>query len=199
MKLTRRQQEIYRILRDNIDHSQLPPTYEELCSLLGLKSRGSLHKHIQALVEAGLVEPMAGLKRGIRLVESSAAEGIPYLGRIAAGRPIEAVNQAQPMQVPDALLGKGPCYVLQVCGDSMIDEGIYDGDYVVIEEQAQARDGDIVVALIDNEEATLKRIEQRPGQVILHAANPSMSAMIYKPQQVRIQGVLRGLLRSYAK
>lgn len=167
--------------------------------MLGLKSRGSLHKHIQALVGAGLVEPMEGLKRGIRLVEPGADEGIPYLGRIAAGRPIEAVGQAERMQVPDALLGRGPCYVLQVSGDSMIDEGIHDGDYVVIEAQVQARDGDIVVALIDNEEATLKRIEQRPGKVILHPANPSMSAMIYEPQQVRIQGVLRGLLRSYAK
>ncbi|MES9990370.1 MAG: transcriptional repressor LexA [Candidatus Thiodiazotropha sp.] len=199
MKLTRRQQEIYRILQQNLEHYQPAPTFDELCGLLGLKSRGSLHKHIQALVVAGLVEPMQGLKRGIRLVEPSTDEGIPYLGRIAAGRPIEAINQPELMQVPELLLGKGPCYVLQVSGDSMIDEGIYDGDYVVIEGQEQARDGDIVVALIDNEEATLKRIEQLPGEVILHAANPSMSALTFKPEQVRIQGVLRGLLRSYTK
>lgn len=197
MQLTRRQQEIYQILRDNLEHYQQSPTYDELCGLLGLKSRGSLHKHIQALVEAGLVEPMAGLKRGIRLVEPGVEEGIPYLGRIAAGRPIEAIAEAEPMQIPDQLLGKGPCYVLQVSGDSMIGDGIQDGDYVVIEQQAQAQNGDIVVALIRNEEATLKRIEQHPGEVILHPANPAMSAMAYRAEEVRIQGVLRGLLRSY--
>lgn len=199
MKLTRRQQEIYRILRENLEHCQLPPTYDELCGLLGLSSRGSLHKHIRALVAAGLVEPMDGQKRGIRLVESSMEEGIPYLGRIAAGRPIEAVSQAQPMQVPELLLGKRPCYVLQVSGDSMIDEGIHDGDYVVIEQREQARDGEIVVALIDDEEATLKRIEQCPGKVILHPANSSMRAMDYTTERVRIQGVLRGLIRSYGQ
>jgi repressor LexA len=199
MKLTRRQQEIYQILRDNLECYEHPPTYDELCRLLGLKSRGSLYKHIQALIEAGLVEPIAGLKRGIRLVESGEEAGIPYLGRIAAGRPIEAISHPEHMQVPHELLGKGPCYVLQVAGDSMIDEGIYDGDYVVIEQQEQARNGDIVVALIRNEEATLKRIEQCLEKVILHPANPSMSAMVYRPDEVRIQGVLRGLLRSYPK
>ncbi|MEW8203023.1 MAG: transcriptional repressor LexA [Candidatus Thiodiazotropha endolucinida] len=197
MKLTRRQQEIYQALRDCSEHYEHAPTYDEVCRLLGLKSRGSLHKHIQALVEAGLVEPMEGLKRGIRLVEHGVEQGIPYLGRIAAGRPIEAITNVEPMQVPDELLGKGPCYVLQVSGDSMIDEGIHHGDYVVIEQQEHAQNGDIVVALIHNEEATLKRIEQRPGEIVLHPANHSMSAMVYRPEEVSIQGVLRGLLRSY--
>jgi repressor LexA len=101
------------------------------------------------------------------------------------------------MRVPDELLGKGPCYVLQVSGDSMIDEGIFDGDYVVIEQRDSARNGEIVVALIRNEEATLKRIEQQPGRVILHPANAALSAMRYRPDEVQIQGVLRGLLRRY--
>ncbi|MES9829842.1 MAG: transcriptional repressor LexA [Candidatus Thiodiazotropha sp.] len=197
MKLTRRQQEVYQALRDCIEQNEHAPTYDEVCRLLGLKSRGSLHKHIQALVEAGLVEPMEGLKRGIRLVEQGVEQGIPYLGRIAAGRPIEAIANAEQMQVPDELLGKGPCYVLQVSGDSMIDEGIHHGDYVVIERQEHARNGDIVVALIHNEEATLKRIEQRPGEIVLYPANTSMRAMVYRPEEVSIQGVLRGLLRSY--
>ncbi len=198
MKLTRRQQEIYQTLRDRAASFEHPPNYDELCRLLGLRSRGSLHKHIQALVQAGLVEPLDGLQRGIRLVElGQAAEGIPLLGSIAAGRPIEAVNQAELMQVPDELLGKGPCYVLQVSGDSMIEEGIFDGDYVVIEHRDSARNGQIVVALIRNEEVTLKRIEQQPGRVILHPANASLSPMRYAPDEVQIQGVLRGLLRSY--
>jgi repressor LexA len=196
--LTRRQQQIYDYLVENTDHFDHPPTHDELCQALGLSSRGSLHKHIQALVQAGLVEPMDGSHRGIRLVEQQAvAGGIPLLGRIAAGRPIEAVTQPETMQVPEELLGRGPCYVLQVSGDSMFEAGILDGDYVVIEQRDSARNGEIVVALVNNEEATLKRIEQQPGRVILHPANAAMEPMEYPPEAVQIQGVLRGLLRSY--
>ena len=191
MKLTRRQQEIYDYLRDNAEAFDHPPSYDELCRVLGLSSRGSLHKHIQALIQAGVVEPMEGMHRGIRLVEPGPAEeGIPFLGTIAAGRPIEALPQTEYMQVPPELLGKRPSYVLRVRGDSMIDEGILDGDYVVIEQRDSAANHAIVVALIGNQEATLKRIEQKPGQVILHAANPAMSPMVYAPGEVQIQGVL---------
>jgi repressor LexA len=137
-------------------------------------------------------------RRGIRLVEQAEEQaGIPFLGTIAAGRPIEAVTQPETMQVPAELLGNNPCYVLQVRGDSMIEEGILDGDYVVIEQRDSVRNGEIVVALVNNEEATLKRIEQHPGQVVLHPANASMTVMTYAPDEVQIQGVLRGLLRSY--
>jgi repressor LexA len=198
MKLTRRQQEIYDTLRDNAERFEHPPSYDELCRLLGLSSRGSLHKHIQALVQAGLVEPLDGTQRGIRLVEHEQAEdGIPLLGTIAAGRPIEAVPQPEFMRVPDELLGSEPCYVLRVQGDSMIEAGILDGDYVVIEQRDSARNGEIVVALINNEEATLKRIEQKPGQVVLHPANAGLTLLVYSPDEVQIQGVLRGLLRTY--
>ncbi|MCG7915823.1 repressor LexA [Candidatus Thiodiazotropha endoloripes] len=198
MRLTRRQQEIYDILRSDVEIMQQPPTYDELCQRLGLSSRGSLHKHIQALVVAGLVEPMAGKQRGIRLVSTDQPEqGIPMLGRIAAGRPIEAVEQTESISVPDPMTGGNPRYALQVSGDSMIDEGIFDGDYVVIEQSAAADNGDIVVALIDQQETTLKRLEQKPGKIILHPANTAMSAMVYKPDQIQIQGILRGLIRYY--
>ncbi|MDJ0807966.1 MAG: transcriptional repressor LexA [Gammaproteobacteria bacterium] len=198
MKLTRRQQEIYETLRDKLDDFEHPPTYDELCQMLGLSSRGSLHKHIQALIQAGLIEPLDGQHRGIRLVEQySAAEGLPYLGRIAAGKPIEAITHAKLMKVPDEFLGIHPCYVLQVSGDSMIEEGIFDGDYVVIEQQDTASNGEIVVALVNNDEVTLKKIEQKPDQVILYPANSEMAAMTFTPDQIQIQGVLRGLLRSY--
>jgi repressor LexA len=196
--LTRRQQEIYAYLRDNAASFDHPPSYDELCRALGLTSRGSLHKHIQALIQAGLVEPLAGSHRGIRLVEQEPEDaGIPFLGTIAAGHPIEAVPQPEYLQVPDELLGSQPCYVLKVSGDSMIGEGILDGDYVVIEQRDSARNGEIVVALVNNEEVTLKHIEQRPGEVILHPANAGMESMTYAPEEVQIQGVLRGLLRSY--
>ena len=116
---------------------------------------------------------------------------------LQAGRPIEAVPQPEYLQVPDELTGSKPCYVLKVRGDSMIEEGILDGDFVVIEQRDAARNGEIVVALVRNEEATLKRIEQKPGEVVLHPANASMEAMTYSPGEVQIQGVLKGLLRSY--
>lgn len=198
MKLTRRQQEIYQALKRNQDRFDHPPTYDELCQLLGLSSRGSLHKQIQALVQAGLVEPTEGLQRGIRLTQTDEHEdGIPFLGRIAAGKPIEAIPHPELMRVPDELLGRAPCYVLQVTGDSMIEAGIFDGDFVVIEQQNRADNGDIVVALVNNEEATLKKIEQKPGQVILYPANSSMAAMVFTPDEVQIQGILRGLIRNY--
>ena len=195
--LTRRQQQIYDYLVENQAFFDHPPTYDELCQALGLTSRGSLHKHIQALIQAGLIEPMDRTHRGIRLVLQPEEEGIPFLGTIAAGRPIEAVPQPEYLQVPDALLGRNPCYVLKVRGDSMIEAGILDGDYVVIEQRDSATNGDIVVALVRNEEVTLKHIEQKPGEVVLHPANADMESMTYLPDEVQIQGVLQGLMRSF--
>jgi len=198
MQLTRRQQDIYDYLRDNAAHFDHPPSYDELCERLGLSSRGSLHKHIQALIQAGLVQPLDGMHRGIRLVDQGEPQpGIPLLGTIAAGQPIQAVPQPETLQVPEELLGSRRCYALRVRGDSMIEAGILDGDYVVIEQRASARNGEIVVALVDNEEVTLKRIEQTRGKVILHPANADMMPLTYPPDAVQIQGVLKALLRSY--
>jgi repressor LexA len=198
--LTRRQQEIYEFLKERLDDFPHPPTLDELCEALGLSSRGSLHKQLQALIEAGLVEPMNHLRRGIRLAatgEAAEPDGLPLLGFIAAGRPIEAVSAPQRVQVPPALRTERDCYVLQVRGDSMIDEGILDGDWVVIEQRDHARNGEIVVALVDGSEATLKRIEQRPGKVVLHPANATMKPLVYMPDQVQVQGVLVGQMRRY--
>lgn len=199
MQLTRRQQEIFNHLRENAGRYTQPPTLDELCTALGLKSRGSLHKHIQVLIQQGLVEPMAGKQRGVRLAQTSSSleSELPLLGYIAAGQPIEAITGHETMQVPDSLRTSHPCYVLQVKGESMIEEGILDGDWVVIEQRSQARDGQIIVALIEGQEATLKRIEQRPGRITLHPANSSMSPQHYKPSQVQIQGVLVGQMRRY--
>ena len=200
--LTRRQQEIYDYLRGHLDEFPHPPTLDELCDALGLKSRGSLHKQIQALIEAGLVEPMNNLRRGIRLTEDDIAgatdsDPLPLYGYIAAGRPIEAISNPETIEVPAQLRTPNPCYVLEVRGDSMIEEGILDGDWVVIEHREQARNGEIVVALVDGEEATLKRLERRANEVILHPANSSLSAMHFSPGRVQIQGVLVGQMRRY--
>lgn len=198
MKLTRRQQDIYDYLHDNAGSFAHPPTYDELCHALGLRSRGSLHKHVQVLVDAGLVEPMAG-RQGIRLVEqASSEEGIPHLGAIAAGRPIEVVAQPDRLSVPDFLLTQSPCYALTVKGESMTGIGIMDGDLVIIERRDTARDGEIVVALINGEEATLKRLKnEQNGSVTLSPENRALTAMSYPAEQVQIQGVLVSLLRRY--
>ncbi|MEE9358494.1 transcriptional repressor LexA [Candidatus Vondammii sp. HM_W22] len=197
--LTRRQREIFEYLQTHLKEFPHPPTLDELCTALGLSSKGSLHKQVQALIEAGLVAPMNNRRRGIRLTEQLPGEdqGLPFLGYIAAGQPIEAVEQHEPVQVPEFLYTDEPCYVLQVKGDSMIDEGILDGDHIVIEQRNQARNGEIVVALIDGSDATLKRIEQKPSHVILHPANMAMEPMEFSPEQVQIQGVLVGQMRSY--
>lgn len=202
MNLTRRQKCVYDYLRERRRATDHAPTLDEICTDLGLRSRGSLHKHVQALVEAGLVFPLGGKQRGVQLVEGpESADGggqeVPFLGVIAAGRPLEAIVDRQTLSVPEHLLGKGRCYVLQVRGDSMVEAGILDGDWVVIEQQSQARNGTIVVALVDGVEATLKRIEQYPDRIELHPANRTMEPVVLRPEQVLVQGVLVGQMRSY--
>jgi repressor LexA len=198
--LTRRQREIHAHLQQREQAGLPAPSLDELCRAMGVRSRGSMHKHVQGLVEAGLVEAMEGRHRGVRLRHQDAAPGLrrlPLYGRIAAGRPIEALADPEEVDVPERLAGRGPCYVLQVRGDSMVEAGILDGDWVVVEAQEHARDGEVVVALIDGSEATLKRIEQRPGRVVLHPANAALAPLEYPAERVRIQGVLVGQLRAY--
>jgi len=204
MALTRRQQQILDRLQTRDDAGEAPPTLAELCALLSLRSRGSLHKHIQALVAAGFVEPLNGQHRGVRLASPPQPEPdperddlLPLLGKIAAGRPIEAIAQPEQIAVPSHLRTSRPCYVLQVAGDSLCEVGILDGDYVVIEQRDYARNGEIVVALIGGEEVTLKRIMQEPGRVLLYPENSAMQAMEYRPDEVQIQGVLVGQMRAY--
>ncbi|MFZ2172317.1 MAG: transcriptional repressor LexA [Methylococcaceae bacterium] len=202
--LTRRQREIFNYLRDNYESFAYPPSLDELCAALGMASRGSMYKHIMALIKAGLVEPFTGNKQGgVRLSaqaqsdEAISEQGLPFVGSIAAGKPIEALETISYMTVPDALKTDNPCFVLQVKGDSMIEAGIFDGDWVVIEQRDYAINGEIVVALIENSEATLKYIEQTAEHVLLLPANASMTALSYRPEQVEIQGVLVGQMRSY--
>jgi repressor LexA len=203
-ELTRRQREIFDFLRNNHEKFPFPPTLDELCAALGMASRGSLHKHISALIDAGLVESFAGHKQsGIRLTSQAQRDyvacehALPFVGKIAAGKPIEALENINYMAVPEVLKSDKPCYVLQVKGDSMIEAGIFDDDWVVIEQRPYAQNGEIVVALIENSEATLKYIEQSSDKVLLIPANSNMTALAYRPEQIEIQGVLVGQMRSY--
>jgi len=204
--LTRKQQAILDFLLDNQSQFPRPPSLNELCQALGLKSRGSLHLTLSGLIEAGFVEAMGHKHRGVRLTEKALAlresdqhlpHALPLVGSIAAGKPIEAIEHTEWMAVPAQIRTEQPCYLLKVKGDSMIEAGILDGDWVVIEQRSHAQNGDIVVALIDNQEATLKFIEQTPEEVLLIPANSSLEAMRFHLSQVSIQGVLVGQMRSY--
>ena len=204
--LTRKQREIVDFLLQNPGAFSHPPTLDELCAALGLKSRGSLHRLIQGLIAAELIEALDRKHRDIRLTEKARKLGqvsmetphsLRYVGMIAAGQPIEAIEDVRYMTIPDEIKTDQPCYVLKVKGDSMIEEGIYDGDWVVIEQRCHARNGDIVVALVEKNEATLKFIEQYPHETLLIPANSQMEAQRYHPAQVEIQGVLVGQMRSY--
>lgn len=206
--LTRKQREIIDFLIENDSAFAHPPTLQQLCDALGLKSRGSLHLTLQGLIESGLIEPFDRKHRGIRLTEQAlmiarqrqeSAHSLRYVGKIAAGKPIEAVEDSQYMLIPEQIKTSQPCYVLKVQGESMIEEGIFDGDWVIIEQRSHARNGEIVVALIDKAEATLKFIEQYPHETLLIPANSKMEAMRYHPTQVEIQGVLVGQMRSYRR
>lgn len=206
--LTRKQQDVLDFLLESQSHIVQPPTLDELCLAMGLKSRGSLHKHIHGLIQAGLVEAPNRKQRGVRLTQLALKTqsagliddlGVPFVGAIAAGLPIEAVENVEYMQVPAQLKTENRCYILQVKGDSMIDDGILDGDWVVIEQRNHANNGDIVVALIDKTEATLKHILQTPRETILIPANQNIQPMHFQPHQVEVQGVLVGQMRSYTK
>ncbi len=221
--LTRRQREVLRCLSRLLASSTDPVTLDRLCATLGLASRGSLHKHVRALASAGLVEPPRGLRRGLALTRSglSAIAGeaprslatprgvgmdapsdgpdgaLPLLGRVAAGRPIEAIETPERFDPGAAWRGQPALYALEVHGDSMTDAGIRDGDVVIVEAREHARDGEIVVALVDGESATLKVIEQRPGRVRLLPAHQGFEPLELDPGRVTIRGVVRGLVRRY--
>jgi len=204
--LTRKQKELFDFLLQNQNRFRHPPTLEELCQALGVKSRGSLHTHIKALIDANLIEAPERKQRGIRLTEhakrlinsSDDQNMLPLVGYIAAGKPIEAIETVTYMAIPEQLKTPKPCYVLKIKGDSMIEQGIFDGDWVIIEQRSHARNGEIVVALVNKAEATLKFIEQYPHETLLIPANSQMQALRYKPEQVEIQGVLVGQMRSYS-
>ena len=176
------------------------PKLQEIADGIGISSRGVAHRYVQALTEAGYVETSPGRHRGIRLLRSNPhrpESTLPLLGRIAAGKPIEAIPGQDELDLSE-FFGKSN-FAVQVRGDSMIDAGILDGDTVIIQFRETADDGDIVVALIDESETTLKRFKRsNQGKYIkLIPANASMEPMVYEAERVRIQGVLIGQMRKY--
>ena len=180
---------------------RLRPLLNEIGQQLGIHSRGTVHRHVRAVREAGLIAVEPERSRGIRLRRGKAAAVRPYvlplLGRIAAGRPIEAIPGEDEIDLSEFFVNSNR-FVLKVMGDSMIEDGILDGDMVIVEKREHAENGDIVVALIDGEEATLKRLQKnRDGSVTLRPANGRLTPMRYAGVRVRVQGVVVGQFRAY--
>ena len=225
--LTRKQMELLEFIHARTRRDGVPPSFDEMKEALNLRSKSGIHRLITALEERGFIRRLAhraraieivrlpeAMERGLRVLPGGAPRGepldampveaihareVPLMGRIAAGTPIAAISEvSHNVAVPGGMLTAGRAhYALEVHGDSMVGAGINDGDVVVIREMDSADDGDIVVALVEDQEATLKRLRRRDRSVALEAANPAYETRVYRDDQVQVQGRLVGLIRTY--
>jgi repressor LexA len=220
--LTRKQHELLTYINGHLGKTGVSPSFEEMKEALELKSKSGVHRLISALEERGFIRRLPNRARALEVLKMPDGGGassdnvtplrpaprtmpiaandiveLPLHGRIAAGTPIEALQGTESLAVPAALLGPGEHYALEVAGDSMVEEGILDGDYALIRKTDTARDGEIVVALIDNSEATLKTFRREGSMIRLDPANRHYDPQRYRPEQVVVQGRLSGLLRRY--
>ena len=201
--LTARQRQILQFIRDFRRREGISPTHREIRDRFGYSSYGTVHKHLKLLEQKGYLKRHWNQKRGVELTGAAAetaapAQRVPYFGRIAAGRPIEAIAGDEQVTVPEQLLaaGVGRHYVLKVVGDSMIDEGVHDGDFVVVQERREAQPGQMVVALL-SDEVTLKRYYPEGETVRLQPANPRMEPIFVPARDLRLQGIVVGLMRRF--
>lgn len=203
--LTDRQRQTLNFIREYVDDNGYAPKLKEIADHLGITSRGTVHRYIRALEDAGHITVTRDHARGIQLTnrqeetlaETTGEDALPFLGRIAAGLPIEAIEDNETINLNDFFVRPGR-FVLRVQGDSMIEDGIFDGDMVIVESTQTARDNEIVVALIDREEATLKRLQNHgDGSITLIPANSSMQPFRYSAERVQIQGIVVGQFRTY--
>jgi repressor LexA len=215
--LTAKQHELLTFINTRLASNGISPSFDEMREALDLKSKSGVHRLISALEERQFIRRLPNRARALEVLKMPEVVNVPSVapaksplpvaandtveiplhGRIAAGTPIEALQGTETFSVPAALLGPGEHYALEVSGDSMVEEGILDGDFALIRKVDTARDGEIVVALVDNEEATLKTF-RREGQMIrLDPANRNYEAQRYEPRRVQIQGRLAGIIRRY--
>jgi len=202
MYLTRKQKDVLDFVTDYINSHGYAPSIEEIRQHFRLGSLATVHKHLKFLERKRAIRRHPHQSRSIELLPTdefnlSRVAEVPLLGTIAAGQPIEAIEVPETLTIPEEMLGRGNTYVLKVRGDSMIDEQIRDGDFVIIEERAHAEDGETVVALLRGEEATLKKFYRQGSKVRLQPANPSLEPIIVDAQDVLIRGIVIGLLRKY--
>ena len=208
--LTFQQEKLLKFIIDYQKQNNVTPSFDEMKDGLDLKSKSGIHRIVSALEERGYIKKLNNRARAIEIIKNvnlidtesgnnkNNIISIPILGKIAAGLPIEAISDnTNYIELPETLLKKGEYFILNVEGDSMIEAGIFDGDQVVIRKANDANNGEIVVALIDNNEATLKRIFKRGQQVALQPENSNYKTVIYGPDRIQIQGVLKHLIRSY--
>ena len=215
--LTAKQRELLLFIDQRLKQDGISPSFDEMREALELKSKSGVHRLISALEERGFIRRLPNRARALEVVKLPEVQSgakvvqlrpaapaaandtleIPLHGRIAAGTPIEALQGTENFAVPAALLGPGEHYALEVSGDSMVDEGILDGDFALIRKVDSARDGEIVVALIDNEEATLKTYRREGRMIRLDPANSRYEPQRYDEDRVQIQGRLAGLIRRY--
>ena len=199
--MTRRQKEVYTFLQAYIRENGTAPTYEAIRRHFGFRSYNAVFKHVRQLERRGfLVSPGKNMKQAFWLREpvglSASSARLPLLGLVAAGQPIEALETRDTVEVPESFLGTGEHFALRVRGDSMVEDGIHDGDLILVRKQAEADNGQTVVALIGSE-ATVKRFYRKGASVELHPANPAMKPIVLKAGKVTIQGVVVGLIRKY--
>jgi repressor LexA len=199
MSLTRRQRQILDFIAAFLTKHGYAPSLMEIGRAFGLTSPATVHKHLLRLEAKGKIRRSPHGRRSVELVPEESPPHVvdlPLLGRVAAGRPIEAVEDRQTLAVPESMVGKGQGYVLQVSGDSMIEDQVRDGDFIVVENRREAANGEMVVALLGGRDVTLKRFYREKGRVRLQPANASLAPLIVS-DGVRIQGVVRGLLRFF--
>ena len=200
LPLTKRQREILDYLNDFIQQHGYAPSLEEIGRRFGLSSLATVHKHLTNLQEKGFIKRSWNRSRSVELIPArvgTRSVELPLLGYVAAGSPIEAIAGAETINVPEDLVGKHDTYVLRVKGDSMIDEQIRDGDYVIVEDRKTAENGEMVIALVSGSDVTLKKFYREQGRIRLQPANPAMQPMLFDPDQIQIQGVVIGVMRKY--
>ena len=212
--LTKKQHELLLFLEERISQSGVTPSFEEMKNKVGLKSKSGIHRLISALEDRGFIKKLPFKARAIEILKSPNIKTkssdykpdtldkqvveLPVVGRIAAGLPIEAIEEGENSLFVSRFLTKGSdSFILEIKGESMIDAGINDGDFAIIKKQSTANNGEIVVALTDENEATLKRFRKRGDTIALEAANELFETRIYSAGQISIQGILIGLIRQY--
>ena len=207
LPLTKRQREILDYLSEFIQQHGYAPSLEEIGRRFSLSSLATVHKHLANLQEKGFIRRAWNRSRSVELVQTRTGVRVidlPLLGFVAAGAPIEAVPSNETIAVPEGLVGKrdssrssSGCYVLRVKGDSMIDEQIRDGDFVIVEDRKSAHNGEMVIALLDGLDVTLKKFYKEHGRIRLQPANPTMQPLMLDPDGVQVQGVVVGVMRRY--
>lgn len=198
--LTKKQHQVFRFIQQYTSKNEISPSLDEIAEALGTTSRGSVLSHIKGLEQKGYISREPNRSRSFKVIHAQEAAddiGLPLVGKIAAGKPIQAFEQVERIDLNHFLNPKQSCFLLQVKGESMVGCGILEGDYVVIDPTLEARNGQIVVALVDGYEATLKRLRKEGRTVTLVPENIHMQPMTYDASRVVIQGVMVGQLRSY--